>query len=530
MPVRARSCGGPKPRTRNLNDMSDGGTVYLVGAGPGDPGLATRRALDLIARADVIVHDRLVHPSLLDAASADAELLYAGKQPGGSSISQAEINELLVEHARRGRLVVRLKGGDPFVFGRGGEEAEALAEAGIRFQVVPGVTAGVAAPACAGIPVTHRDAASAVAFITGHEDPSKDGSALDWPALAAFPGTLVFYMGVRNLALVAERLIENGRAPDEPAAIIERGSFADQRAVTAPLSAIAEIAGAEGIDAPAVTVIGPVAALRERLAWLEHLPLHGFSVVVTRARAQASSLAGRLRELGATVIEAPTIRIESRVADTSISEAVKRIAAGGYDVVCLTSPNGAEFMLEAIGRAGLDARALAGTTLASIGPGTTRALRRGGLEADLVPAQSVSEALADELTGSGVAGKRVLLARAAEARDVLPDRLREAGAEVDVVALYQTVRERPSDEVLAKVAEADYVTFTSSSTVRYFVEAAGVDNLPARARMISIGPVTSRAARDLGLEISAEASRHDIDGLVEALTEDALARIASERR
>ena len=511
--------------------MSEG-TVYLVGAGPGDPGLATKRAIDLIARAEVIVYDRLVHSSLLDGAGEDAELIYAGKQPGGTSTSQDKINDLLVEHARRGKVVVRLKGGDPFVFGRGGEEAEALAEAGIRFEVVPGVTAGVAAPAYAGIPVTHRDAASAVAFITGHEDPEKDESTLDWSALAAFPGTLVFYMGVRNLALVAERLIANGRPPDEPAAVIERGSFPDQRTVTGPLSAIAGIAGAEGIGPPAVTVVGAVAAMRERLAWVERAPLHGHTVVVTRARAQASALAGRLAELGATVIEAPAIRIEGRIGDAAVADAVKRIAAGAYDVVCLTSPNGAELLLEATSLAGLDARALAGTTIASIGPGTTRALRSHGLRPDVSPAESISEALADELVKHGVAGKRVLLARAAQARDVLPERLRDAGAEVDVLPLYDTVRETLSDELLAKVAEADYVTFTSSSTVRYFVEAVGgAGHVPARSRLISIGPITSQTARDLGLEIQSEASRHDIDGLVEAVVEDALSRaMAAERR
>jgi uroporphyrinogen III methyltransferase / synthase len=511
--------------------MSEG-TVYLVGAGPGDPGLATKRAIDLIARAEVIVYDRLVHSSLLDGAGEDAELIYAGKQPGGTSTSQDEINDLLVEHARRGKVVVRLKGGDPFVFGRGGEEAEALAEAGIRFEVVPGVTAGVAAPAYAGVPVTHRDAASAVAFITGHEDPEKDESTLDWSALAAFPGTLVFYMGVRNLALVAERLIANGRPPDEPAAVIERGSFPDQRTVTGPLSAIAGIAGAEGIGPPAVTVVGAVATMRERLAWVERAPLHGHTVVVTRARAQASALAGRLAELGATVIEAPAIRIEGRIDDAAVADAVKRIAAGAYDVVCLTSPNGAELLLEATSLAGLDARALAGTTIASIGPGTTRALRSRGLRADVSPVESISEALADELVKHGVAGKRVLLARAAQARDVLPERLRDAGAEVDVLPLYDTVRETLSDELLAKVAEADYVTFTSSSTVRYFVEAVGgAGHVPARSRLISIGPITSQTARELGLEIQAEAKHHDITGLVDAVVEDALSRaMAAERR
>jgi uroporphyrinogen III methyltransferase/synthase len=451
--------------------------------------------------------------------------VYAGKEAGGNSPSQEEINELLIEHARSGKHVVRLKGGDPFVFGRGGEEAAALAEADIRFEVVPGVTAGVAVPAFAGIPVTHRDAASAVAFITGHEDPAKDGSALDWPALAAFPGTLVFYMGVRNLALVAERLIANGRPADEPAAVIERGSFADQRTVVASLGAIAEVAAAEGFGPPAITVVGAVAGMRQQLAWLEQAPLHGRSVVVTRARAQASTLAARLSELGATVIEAPAIRIEGRIDDPAVAEAVKRIAAGAYDVICLTSPNGAELLLEAIGRAGLDSRALAGTTLASIGPGTTRGLSGGGLKPDVVPEESISEALADELTRHGVAGKRVLLARAAEARDVLPERLRAAGAEVDILPLYDTVREQLSDELLEQVSDADYVTFTSSSTVHHFVEAiGGVDRLPARARMISIGPITTQTARDLGLEVRAEAARHDIDGLVDAVVEDALSQ------
>jgi uroporphyrinogen III methyltransferase / synthase len=502
--------------------VASNGSVYLVGAGPGDPGLVTKRALDLVARADVIVYDRLVPTRLLDQTRANAELVYVGKRPGADSTSQAEINRLLVEQARRGKRVVRLKGGDPFVFGRGGEEAEALAEAGIRFEIVPGVTAGIAAPAYAGIPVTHRDAASAVAFVTGHEDPTKDDSAIDWRALAGFPGTLVFYMGVRNLGLLAERLIEQGRSPDEPAAVVERGSLPAQRTVTGPLSAIAEIAGAEGIRPPAVTVVGPVAALRERLAWLERAPLHGGTVVVTRARPQASALAERLTELGAAVIEAPAIRIEARTDDPEVAGAIERLAGGGYDVLCLTSPNGAELLLDAIAREGLDARALAGTTIAAIGPGTAQALAARGLKADVVPEQSVAEALAEELVRRGAEDKKVLVARAAEAREVLPETLRRAGAEVDVVALYDTVREELADERLAEVAEADYVTFTSSSTVRHFVAAiGGRDRFPPHARVVSIGPVTSKTARELGIEVEVEARRHDIEGLVEALVADA---------
>jgi uroporphyrinogen III methyltransferase / synthase len=503
----------------------DSGTVYLVGAGPGDPGLATRRALDLIARADVIVHDRLVASELLQQAHPKAKLVYVGKRPDAPSPGQEEINELLIEHARQGKQVVRLKGGDPFVFGRGGEEAEALAQAAIRFEVVPGVTAGVAAPAYAGIPVTHRDEASAVAFVTGHEDPGKDESAIDWRALAAFPGTLVFYMGVRNLSLLAERLIEHGRPRDEPAAVVERGSLPGQRTVAASLGEIAERAGANGIRAPAVTVVGPVAALRERLAWVEPGPLHGRTVAVTRARAQASSLTERLSELGAEVVEVPAIRVQARIRDPEVRAAVEALARGEYDIVCLTSPNGAELLLEALAREALDARALAGATIAAIGPGTAQALAERGLKADIVPEQSIAEALAEELEKMPLEKKRVLVARASEARALLPTRLEHAGAQVDVIALYDTIREDLDEERLAALAGADYVTFTSSSTVRYLIEAlGGIDRFPRAARVVSIGPITSSTARDLGLEVDVEADRHDIEGLVEALVADALAR------
>ncbi|MGH2883808.1 MAG: uroporphyrinogen-III C-methyltransferase, partial [Solirubrobacteraceae bacterium] len=280
-------------------------TVYLVGAGPGDPGLLTARALELIAAADVIVYDRLIPASALEGARPDATLIYAGKEGGGPSMPQASISDLLISFGGSAGVVVRLKGGDPFVFGRGGEEAEALVSAGIAFEVVPGVTAGVAGPAYAGIPITHRDAASAVAFVTGHEDPSKDGSSLDWEALAAFPWTLVFYMGVRQLPAIASSLVAGGRDPSEPAAVVERGTLPEQRVVTGTLATIASVAGEAGVRAPALVVVGLVAGLRERLAWFESRPLAGVSVAVTRARAQASGLASRLADLGATVVEAP---------------------------------------------------------------------------------------------------------------------------------------------------------------------------------------------------------------------------------
>ncbi len=498
--------------------MTRQGVVYLVGAGPGDPGLMTARALELIAAADSVYYDRLIPPGALDGAREDAELIYVGKQPGVPSVPQAEIGERLIEAARAGRSVVRLKGGDPFVFGRGGEEGEALRAAGVEFEVVPGVTAGVAATAYAGIPVTHRDDASAVAFVTGHEDPEKAETALDWEALAAFPGTLVFYMGVKRLGENAAALIAAGRDPGEPAAAIERGTWPGQRTVTATLATIGEVVAREEIKAPALIVIGVVAARRESLAWLERRPLHGRTVVVTRARAQASGLAKTLRGLGAAVVELPAIRIEPRIESAEVRAAAASIAE--YELICLTSPNGVRLLFEALAAAGLDARALAGATVAAIGPGTARALAAHGIAADVVPERFVAEALVEALAGVEVEGRRVLVARAAEARDVLPDALRERGGEVDVVALYETVREAPDDATVEAAQGADYVTFTSSSTVRNLTEALG-ERFPAAARIVSIGPVTSGSVREAGLEVAVEAERHDVEGLLTALVADA---------
>lgn len=531
--------------------------VYLVGAGPGDPGLMTARSLELIASADVIFHDRLIPPGALADAHEDAELIYVGKSPedvpslgghygylsDGTSVPQGEIHARLIEAARAGKSVVRLKGGDPFVFGRGGEEGEALHEAGIEFEVVPGVTAGVAASAYAGIPVTHRDDASAVAFVTGHEDPEKAETALDWEALARFPGTLVFYMGVKRLAENAAALIAAGRDAGEPAAAVERGTMEGQRTVVATLGSLAAAVERKGIGAPALIVIGAVVGRREALAWLERRPLYGRRVVVTRARAQASGLAATLRNLGAKVIELPAIRIEPTIESDEVRGAIERI--GEYALICITSPNGAHLLFEAMAAAGLDARALGGGTknkqvrrggseaadeaparigaaVAAIGPGTARALAEHGISADIVPERFVAEALVEALAPVDVEGKRVLIARAAEARDVLPDALRERGAEVDVVALYKTVRETPAPEAVEAARAADYVTFTSSSTVRNLTEALG-DRFPADTRIVSIGPVTSEAVRDAGLKVHVEAARHDIDGLVEALLADAAA-------
>jgi uroporphyrinogen III methyltransferase/synthase len=487
-------------------ERGDGGIVHLVGAGPGDPGLLTVRAVELIASADVILHDRLIPASALDGARPDAERVYVGKEGGGPQMPQEEINRLLLEHARAGRRVVRLKGGDPFVFGRGGEEALVLREAGIPVEVVPGVTAGVAAAAYAGIPVTHRDLASGVAFVTGHEQPGKPESAIDWDALARFPGTLVFYMGVRSLPRIAERLVASGRPATEPVAVIERGTLPGQRTVLATLADVAERAAAEGIRAPAITLVGDVAALRERLAWLESRPLHGRTVAVTRARSQASALAARLRDLGAEVVEAPAIRIVAL--DAPLPD------PRDHDLICVTSPNGAELLMDRV----RDARALAGTTVAAIGPGTARALRRRGIEPDVVPARAVAEGLVEALAGIDV--RHALIVRAAEGRDVLRDALLERGARVTEAVLYETRPEPLDDDARTAATSADYLLFASGSAVRFYAAAAGEQALRG-PRIVSIGPATSSELRAAGVEPDVEADPHTPDGLIAAVLADA---------
>jgi uroporphyrinogen III methyltransferase/synthase len=491
------------------------GTVYLVGAGPGDPGLMSRRALELIAAADVILYDRLIPDGALDGARPDAEQLFVGKEGGGDSVPQEQTQALMLARAQAGQRVVRLKGGDPFVFGRGGEEALALRRAGIAFEVVPAVTAGVAAAAYAGIPVTHRGLASAVALVTGHEDPDKGETAIDWAALAAFPGTLVFYMGVSHLAQIAGALVAAGRSGEEPVAVVEAGTLPNQRTVRGTLSTIAGEVLAAGVRPPSITVVGPVAAFADELAWTAPRPLAGRTVAVTRARAQASSLARRLGELGARVVQAPAIRIRDLPGPP--------LDPGGYDLVCLTSPNGVAALFDRLDDGTHprgDARALEGARIAAIGPGTASALAAHGIVADVVPERSLAEGLLEALADVPV--RRALVARASVARDVLPDGLRARGAEVDVVELYETVAEPLPAQVLRAAREADYITFTSSSTVRFFLAATGGEApLSARTRIVSIGPVTSATLRQQGLEPHVEAERHDVDGLVQALLADA---------
>jgi uroporphyrinogen III methyltransferase/synthase len=509
------------------------GRVYLVGAGPGDPGLLTARALELIASADVILYDRLIPSSALDSARADAELLFVGKEGGGDSVPQEQTEAMMVERAQAGDTVVRLKGGDPFVFGRGGEEALTLRAAGIDFEVVPGVTAGVAASAYAGIPVTHRGLARAVALVTGQTredgvgtsgDAGEDAS--DWAALAAFPGTLVLYMGVRRLPDIAAALIAGGRPGSQPAAVVEAGTLPGQRTVTGTLETIAATVEREGIRPPSITIVGPVAALAKQIAWLGPRPLSGVSVAVTRARAQASGLARRLEALGATVVQAPTIRVQP-ISDP----APAAIDPSAYDLICVTSANGVAGLFERLDDGTHprgDARALASTRIAAIGPATTRALAEHGIVADVVPERAVAEALVQALADLQVT--RALIVRAREARDVLPDALRARGAEVDVLAVYETLAEPLSARTLQAVRDADYVTFTSSSSVRFFLQAAGGDaGLSAATRIVSIGPITSASLREHGLEPDVEADPFDVEGMIAALLADAAARASNAR-
>ncbi|MCW3012348.1 MAG: uroporphyrin-III C-methyltransferase [Solirubrobacterales bacterium] len=484
------------------------GRVFLVGAGPGDPGLMTVRAVELIAAADVVLFDKLIPESALVGARADAELIDVGKIGGGRQVPQDVTTALVLEHALAGKQVVRLKGGDPFVFGRGGEEALACVAAGVPFEVVPAVTSGIAAPAYAGIPVTQRGITSAVAFVTGHEDPDKPETLIDWPALARFPGTLCFYMGIRTLDRIAEQLVAGGRPAGEPVAVVMRGTYGDQRSVRGTLADIATVVREAGIGAPAITVVGGVAALHDELSWLEEArPLGGRTVAVTRARAQASGIAATLRSLGASVVEAPAIRIQPLEAELP--------ALAHYDLVVVTSVNAVQQLFTHV----RDARELAGATVAAIGPGTVAELRRHGIEPDVVPERSISEAVLEVLTERGP-WSRVLIPRAEEAREVLPEGLRAQGAHVDVLPLYRTVAE-PLDPAAREAAlGADYLCFTSASSVTFFHEAAGT---LAGPRLVTIGPVTSDAVRALGFAPHVEATQHDPDGLVAALVADARA-------
>ena len=517
------------------------GVVYLVGAGPGDPGLITVAGLARIREADVIVYDRLVSERLLDHARPDAELIYVGKAPeyafGTPAVArgpgpeaaphdQAAINQLLIDRAHAGKRVVRLKGGDPFVFGRGGEEGEALRAAGIPFEGVPGVTSAIAVPAYAGIPVTHRGVATSFAVITGHEDPAKGEPAIDWAGLAKGPDTLVFLMGVKNLPEIAANLTANGRPASTPVAVIRWGTTPEQRTITGTLADIAERVAEAGLTPPAITVVGEVVRLRETLSWFESRPLFGKRVLITRTRRQASNLARLLSEQGAIPVELPAIEIEPVEDNGALAAAIERLRDGAYAWCGFTSANAVELFFERLREAGADARAFAGTQVFAIGPATAEALREHGIAADVVPREYVAEAVVEAMRGRLQTGDRVLLPRAESARPELVTGLEALGASVDEIAVYRAAVPSAADpETLAAVREGriDIVTFTSSSTVRNLLSLLGGDarvlTAGARPLIACIGPITAETARESGLTVDVVAEEYTVEGLVEALIE-----------
>lgn len=509
--------------------IKDRGCVFLIGAGPGDPGLITIKGLEALRQAEVVVYDYLANTELLKETRPDAELIYVGKRAGQHTLPQEEINQLLVKKARAGKTVARLKGGDPFVFGRGGEEAMALAAARVPFEVIPGVTSAVAAPAYAGIPVTQRGLASSFAVVTGHEDPTRAESAIDWHHLARGVDTLIFLMGVGNLPEIVARLVEHGRPPETPAALVCWGTTPRQETVAGTLADVVEKVKAAGLRPPAVAVIGRVVNLREHLRWYDRKPLFGKRVLVTRSREQASVLSRRLRELGAEPVELPTVAFKPPDDYSPLDAAIQRIQQ--YDWTIFTSANGVRAFMERLWTLGRDARSLARVRLAAIGPATATALEQCRLRADYMPDQYVAEAMAAGL--GDVRGQRILLPRADSARPALALALREAGAMVDEVTAYRTVLRDQASEVsedfgslsttsqnvrqMLAENQIDVVTFTSSSTVRNLVALLG-DAEPLRGALIAcIGPITAGTAREMGLRVDMVAEEYTVDGLIEVL-------------
>ncbi len=497
------------------------GKVFLVGAGPGDIGLITVRGRQLIDSADAVVYDALANTALLPPGARETgtpELYYVGKRGGSKdSVTQEEINALLVKLAREGKRVVRLKGGDPFVFGRGSEEAQALNDSSVPFEVVPGVTAGIAAPAYAGIPVTHRSLATSVTFVTGHEDPAKPDTQTNWSALAKAGGTIVLYMGVKTLAGISEALIEGGLPGEIPTAAIQWGTHPRQRTVVATLETIAAKAEEQNITAPVITVIGWSVVLRDELNWFEHRPLFGKRIVVTRATQQAPVLSEKLREVGADVIEMPATQI-ARLDPTLLRAAIDSI--GDYNWLMFTSQNAVAIFWEQLRGRGKDSRALAGLRIAAVGPATAGALLEHGITVDVIPQRFVAEGLLEMLQArDDVAGAKVLYVTAEGARDLLPAGLREMGAAVSIVEAYRSIPDGLGAETLARAIEGgkvDLATFTSASSVRGYIEAVG-EELALRVPAASIGPQTSAALTEAGIEVKVEAEESTIDGLVAAV-------------
>ena len=497
------------------------GKVYLVGAGPGDPGLITVKGLECIKLADVVIYDYLASPSLLKYAAPGAEIIYVGKKGGDHTLSQDNINLLIVEKAQEGKVVTRLKGGDPFIFGRGGEEVEVLTQAGIPFEIVPGVTSAIAAPAYAGIPLTHRKFTSTLAFITGHEDPTKTESSVDWNALAKGIGTIVFLMGVKNLPNITTRLIDQGMHPDTPVAVIRWGTTPQQRTVTGTLSTIEEQVKAAGLKAPAIIVVGRVVSLRKTMKWFENRPLLGKRIVITRAREQASELVKYLTDLGAECLEIPTIRVIPPDDFEPLDTAIDNLSA--YDWLIFTSVNGVNAFFDRLFTKGLDVRSLHHLQTAVIGPATSKRLFDFGVTSDIIPESYRAESVVEAFANLDIRDKKILLPRAAEARPILPVELSRMGAVVDEIMAYRTKAVYgKADFLLTKLKERkiDLITFTSSSTVKNFhalIPHQDVEQLMKHVTIASIGPITADTARNLGFDVHIIAKTFTIPGLCDAI-------------
>lgn len=516
----AESCPGVCGSASYARAVNGRGKVYLLGAGPGDPELVTMRALRRLVEADVVLYDALVHEELLRHCRPEAELVFVGKRGGHVSERQERINARMVQEARRGRVVARLKGGDPYLFGRGSEEVEHLSEAGVPFEVVPGVPSPLAATAYGGFSLTHRDLASSVAYLTATESEEKDRTSHDWAKLATATQTLVIFMGRRKLASLMALLVQHGRPPETPVALIQWASLPRQRTVVGTVANIADKVAAAELGTPALTIVGQVVQLRRALRWFDTQELFGKRVLVTRATAQAGSLSEQLRDVGAQPVEHPTIRLCPPSDSGPLAAALADL--GSYDWAVFTSQNAVDAFFDALDASGGDARRLGGTKIAAVGPKTAKALARRGLRADLVPTQYRGDAAADALVAAAGASSRVLLPRAKVAREVLPERLRAAGHEVDVVPVYEN--RPPTAEGLAALraeleAGVDVVTFTSSSTVDNLIDALGDDaqRLLDGVTIASIGPITTATAEGRGLHVDVSATRYTTKGLVEAL-------------
>ena len=497
--------------------------VYLVGAGPGDEGLITVKGRQCIEKSDVIIYDYLASPTLLKHAPKTAEKIYVGKKGGDHTLSQDEINALILEKAKANSIVCRLKGGDPFIFGRGGEEAEILAAKGIPFEIVPGVTSAIAAAAYAGIPLTHRKLTATLAFITGHEDPHKEESNIDWESLAKGIGTLVFFMGVKNLPDITQKLIANGKSPETPVALIRWGTTPGQVTVTGTLDNIAEEVKQAGLKAPAIIVIGEVVNLRQTLKWYENRPLLGKRIVVTRAREQASNLVEKLAGLGADCLEYPTIKIVPAADDKPLREAIVRLPK--YKWIVFTSVNGVKYFFDQLFEMGKDARALGHLSTAAIGPATAERLLAYGIKSDIIPENYRAESVVDAFRKHDLKGQKILLPRAKDARPVLPVELRKMGAEIDEIPVYLTEKVQNNADQLIEQLESktiDMITFTSSSTVRNFkalVPTERFKKLMDGITIAAIGPITEDTAKDLDFDVHITAESYTIPGLCEAIVE-----------